>query len=261
MGFGGVSFRLVGQRGPEATATVDRTRWPDDAALIAAIEAFAGPLSTFEGTPVQQGETPENPTTTPMGAAGCRRNLASQGAAPHPRRSGCTDHPATDDRHAPNQIAPNWDTGGRSYATILRSPDGRRTGTALSRCADPDHRTGVNPAHGFCRHHPESARDKGMALCQGPMSDADHARMVEFCCPQCFASVMGRDDDPIPKCARCRIKMLPDSDEPKCRPPSTILGRMRGNPAYGPGPRSTLATPQPGGAGWRATCKPNKANT
>lgn len=73
---------------------------------------------------------------------------------------------------------------------------------------------------------------KAMALCQGPMSDADHARMVEFCCPQCLASVMGRDDDPIPKCARCRIKMLPDSDEPKCPPPSTILGRMRGNPAY-----------------------------
>jgi len=40
---------------------------------------------------------------------------------------------------------------------------------------------------------------------RGPMSDADHARMVEFCCPQCLASVMGRDDDPIPKCARCRI--------------------------------------------------------
>jgi hypothetical protein len=26
--------------------------------------------------------------------------------------------------------------------------------------------------------------------------------------------------------------MLPDSDEPKCRPPSAILGRMRGNPAH-----------------------------
>ena len=63
-----VSFRRAGQRGPEAKATVDRTRWLDDAALIAAIEAFAGPLQAFEGVPLHQGETPANKPTTPMGA-------------------------------------------------------------------------------------------------------------------------------------------------------------------------------------------------
>jgi hypothetical protein len=140
VGFGGVSFRLLGQRGPEATGTIDRTRWPDDAALIAAIEAFAGPLSTFEGVPVRQGETPDNPTVTPMGGGWVPPELASQGAAPHPRRSGCTGHPTADDRHATKpKLCATGTTERRSYATILRSPDGRRTGTALSRCADPDH--------------------------------------------------------------------------------------------------------------------------
>jgi hypothetical protein len=44
---------------------------------------------------------------------------------------------------------------------------------------------------------------------------ADYARKVEFVCSVCLASVQGRnDDDPIPRCARCLIKMLPDSDEP-----------------------------------------------
>lgn len=56
--FGVVSFRLVGQRGPEAKATIDRTRWPDDAALIAAIEAFSGPLQSFQGVALRSGETP-----------------------------------------------------------------------------------------------------------------------------------------------------------------------------------------------------------
>jgi hypothetical protein len=43
---------------------------------------------------------------------------------------------------------------------------------------------------------------------------ADYARKVEFVCSVCLASVQGRDDDPIPRCARGLIKMLPDSDEP-----------------------------------------------
>jgi hypothetical protein len=55
---GGVSFRRTGQRGPEAKATVDRARWPDNAALIAEIEAFAGPLQAFEGVMLRRGETP-----------------------------------------------------------------------------------------------------------------------------------------------------------------------------------------------------------
>lgn len=80
MGFGGVSFRLLGQRGPEATGTIDRTRWPDDAALVAAIEAFAGPLSTFEAVPVRQGETPDNPTVTPMGGGWVPPELARRSA-------------------------------------------------------------------------------------------------------------------------------------------------------------------------------------
>jgi hypothetical protein len=55
-----VSFRLAGQRGPEAKASVDRTRWPDDAALIAAIETFAGPLQSFQGVALRSGATPAN---------------------------------------------------------------------------------------------------------------------------------------------------------------------------------------------------------
>ena len=43
---------------------------------------------------------------------------------------------------------------------------------------------------------------------------ADYARKVEFVCSVCLASVQGRYDDPIPRCPRCLIKMLPDSDEP-----------------------------------------------
>jgi hypothetical protein len=43
------------------------------------------------------------------------------------------------------------------------------------------------------------------------------ARRLEFVCAVCLASAMGRDDDPIPKCERCGIRMTPDSDEPLTR--------------------------------------------
>ena len=61
-------FRRVGQTGRDAKATVDRTRWPDDAALIAAIEAFTGPLQSFQGAPVPRGAAGAAMPATPMGA-------------------------------------------------------------------------------------------------------------------------------------------------------------------------------------------------
>jgi hypothetical protein len=83
---GVVSFRRARQRGPEAKATVDRTRWPDDAAMIAAIEAFAGPLQSFEGGPLRQGETPAAETVTPMRAGWVppEPRQPGSGAAPPP---------------------------------------------------------------------------------------------------------------------------------------------------------------------------------
>jgi hypothetical protein len=61
-------FRRLGQPGRDARVVIDRTRYPDQAAQIAAIEAFAGPLQSFEGVPVRQGETPTSEPIVPMGA-------------------------------------------------------------------------------------------------------------------------------------------------------------------------------------------------
>jgi hypothetical protein len=52
--FGVYRFRRIEQPGRDARIIVDRTRWPNDAALIAAIEAFAGPLQSFQGVSVQR---------------------------------------------------------------------------------------------------------------------------------------------------------------------------------------------------------------
>ena len=72
------------------------------------------------------------------------------------------------------------------------------------------------------------------------MSDAE-ARwtMIEFVCPQCLVSKMSRDDDPVPRCARCLIRMTPDDpDMPPVRPnggstrrPAGGLARRGGGPA------------------------------
>jgi hypothetical protein len=45
-------------------------------------------------------------------------------------------------------------------------------------------------------------------------SASDYPHKIEFVCSQCLASVYSNDDDPVPHCARCLIRMLPDSDEP-----------------------------------------------
>ena len=45
------------------------------------------------------------------------------------------------------------------------------------------------------------------------MNAADHHVMVEFVCERCLASVQIPDDARRPICARCGIRMLPDSDE------------------------------------------------
>jgi hypothetical protein len=45
-------------------------------------------------------------------------------------------------------------------------------------------------------------------------SASDYPHKFEFVCSQCLASVYSNDDDPVPRCARCLIRMLPDSDKP-----------------------------------------------
>jgi hypothetical protein len=50
---GVVFYRRVGQRGPEAKLWLDRSRYPDRASAISAIEASIGPLQSFEGVAVQ----------------------------------------------------------------------------------------------------------------------------------------------------------------------------------------------------------------
>ena len=89
---GVVSFRRVGQRGPEAKATVDRARWPNDTALIEAIEAFAGPLSSFEGVSLRQGETPASEPVKHPGAGWI---------APAPRQPGSGAAPPSIMMHGP----------------------------------------------------------------------------------------------------------------------------------------------------------------
>jgi len=41
-------------------------------------------------------------------------------------------------------------------------------------------------------------------------SASDYPHKLEFVCSQCLASVYSNDDDPVPHCARCLIRMLPD---------------------------------------------------
>jgi hypothetical protein len=51
------------------------------------------------------------------------------------------------------------------------------------------------------------------------MSDTDvRPRRIEYCCDRCLASIYAPDDGPIPRCARCDIKMEPDDpDVPPAR--------------------------------------------
>jgi hypothetical protein len=85
-------FRRLGQTGRDARVILDRTRWPDNAAIIRAIEAFAGPLATFDGVPVRQGETPTSEPVVPMGAGWI---------APAPRQPGSGAAPPSIWVHGP----------------------------------------------------------------------------------------------------------------------------------------------------------------
>ena len=52
-------------------------------------------------------------------------------------------------------------------------------------------------------------------------------RSIEFCCDSCLRSIRSLDTEPIPRCARCGIRMTPDSDEPARRP---VLHRVMAQP-------------------------------
>ena len=62
------------------------------------------------------------------------------------------------------------------------------------------------------------------------MNALDDGRKIEFVCAICLHAVYALDTDPIPRCPRCLIRMLPDSDEPRTRPPQAVIGRARGRP-------------------------------
>ena len=94
------SYRLAGQRGRPSVVLVS----PHHTDPKAAAEAVLGPVVAFEPAPVQPPQhCPEAPPMDATAAARKgglrppshtvwvpRRPLASRGAAPHPRRSGCT---------------------------------------------------------------------------------------------------------------------------------------------------------------------------
>lgn len=66
------------------------------------------------------------------------------------------------------------------------------------------------------------------------MNAIDDGRKIEYCCPQCLASIYALDTAKPPRCARCMVKMLPNSDEPrpKAPPPQAVVGRTRGRPTH-----------------------------
>jgi hypothetical protein len=90
---GGVSYRRLGQRGPEAKATIDRSRYPDDGErTTAAWTAAVGPLQSFQGVAVQSvGIFP----TSGLAAA------AATWLAPAPRQPGAGAAPPSLMVHGP----------------------------------------------------------------------------------------------------------------------------------------------------------------
>ena len=55
---------------------------------------------------------------------------------------------------------------------------------------------------------------------------SDYPHKLEFVCSQCLASVSSKDDDPVPRCARCLICMTPDAD---VNPARSLDGCPAGN--------------------------------